>query len=413
MSDRDRRWMLGLVSPAAAFAVLAAALVACGDDKKGEGDATSQPDGTTQVDVEGDATTAPDGDTTGPSSFCSSNTECTGAGEICDCHGQCVVAGGTACTEDRNCGVPRWCNTCTGFCEAQVGVCESCSVSNGCLDQGACLPYASGEQACGLGCVTEAGCPEGFACQAVTGVATKQCVAKSGVCDDLGLCAKDSECPVGKICSDVTHTCANGCVEDGQCQNGMVCAAGRCVPPCTGDGDCTAPATCAAGGKCKVPGACEAATDCPAPATYCSRETGGCVPGCQIDADCKNAGQRCDGGACIDKGCLHNFECAFGKVCDQASGQCVAFPTSEPHCATCDADAETNAGCPAPNQCVRFQDQDSMPRGDFCIVPCKDDPIDRCPSGWQCTAVEDENGAEQFFCARQCYINPVGTPTTP
>jgi len=405
-------------------ALLCPGVVACGEDKQDTNDATKADATSADIEVGGDATEAADGDAVS-SSFCSANSECTGAGEICDCHGQCVVAGGTACTEDRNCGVPRWCNTCTGFCEAQVGVCESCSIANGCLDQGACLPYASGEEVCGLACVTEAGCPEGFSCLAVPGVATKQCVAKSGTCDDLGLCARDNECPIGQICSDVTHTCANGCVEDGQCQNQAVCAAGRCVPPCTSDGDCTAPATCAAGGKCKVPGACEAATDCPAPATYCSRETGGCVPGCQIDADCKNAGQRCDGGgqgqpsgpsagACIDKGCLHNFECAFGKVCDQATGQCVPFPVSDPHCAPCDAQAETNAGCPAPNQCVSFQDQDEQPRGDFCIVRCKDDPIDRCPSGWQCTAVEDpESGTEQFFCARQCYINPVGAGTTP
>jgi len=383
---------------------------ACGDDDKatpdtsGQGDATSQGD---VADISGDATATPDGDATG-SSFCTSNTECASPGEICDCHGQCVVAGGKACTEDRNCGVPNWCNTCTGFCEAQVGVCETCSTSNSCLDQGACLPYASGDQFCGLGCVTEAGCPDGFVCLPVEGFSAKQCIAKSGTCDDLGLCARDTECPVGQICSDATRTCANGCVEDGQCQNQTLCVGGRCVPPCTGDADCTAPATCS-GGKCKIPGACEVATDCPAPGTYCSRETGECATGCQIDADCKNAGQRCDGGSCVDKGCLHNFECAFGKVCDQASGQCVAFPASDPHCATCDAQAETNPTCPEPNLCASFQDQDEQPRGDFCLVPCKDDPIDRCPSGWQCIAIEDpESGAEQFFCARQCFIDPVG-----
>jgi hypothetical protein len=215
---------------------------------------------------------------------------------------------------------------------------------------------------------------------------------------------------VGQICSDTTHACAAGCVEDGQCQSGRVCAAGRCVPPCTGDADCTPPALCEASGKCRIPGACDAPADCPAPETYCSRTTGMCEPGCQIDADCKDAGKICQDERCVDKGCQHNFECAFGNVCDKASGDCVPFDPSEPHCAVCDAEASSNASCPAPpNTCVRFVDEEEQPLGDFCLVPCKDDPIDRCPSGWQCRRFEDpESGAEQFFCARPCYSNPVG-----
>ena len=89
----------------------------------------------------------------------------------------------------------------------------------------------------------------------------------------------------------------------------------------------------------------------------------------------------------------------------------MPFPTSEAHCAECDAEAETNPSCPAPDQCVRFQDEDQQPLGDYCIVPCKDDPIDRCPQGWQCNGIENpETGAEVFFCTRPCYIDPVATP---
>ncbi len=385
---------------------LAMMFLACGDDKASDPDGTvadvaetAAPDGTS------DATNTPDGEVA--STLCTSDTECTG-GAICDCHGACVAPGTKACTEDRNCGVPNWCNTCTGFCEAQVGVCELCSESRGCLDQGQCLPYASGDYFCGLGCVTDAGCPDGFSCLSVAGVAVKQCVAKSGACGDLGLCQGDSECPVGQICSDATRQCAPGCVEDGQCQEGTVCVSGRCVPPCAGNGDCTAPAECD-DGKCKVPGACDAAADCPTPATYCSRVTGQCEPGCQVTADCKDAGKLCEGSVCVDKGCEHNFECAFGQVCNKASGECVPFPTSEQHCATCSAEGDPT-GCNEGNECVRFTDAEDNPKGDFCIVPCANDPIDRCPSGWQCTAVEDpEGGAEQFFCVRQCYVNPVGT----
>lgn len=394
------------------FWVMAAVLAACGGDEGGGGDTSAAGD-TGASDGTAPDGTAPDPDATSPgevvASFCRDDGECTGPGEICDCHGQCVVAGGTPCTEDRNCGVPRWCNTCTGFCEEQVGVCAPCEEARACLDLGACLPYSAGGTYCGLGCVTAAGCPQGFDCVAVPGVEAKQCVARSGACEDLGLCERDGECPLGQICSDATRTCTAGCAEDGQCQNGLVCVLGRCVPPCGGDGDCNPPATCQAG-KCKIPGACEVANDCPDPETYCSRESGSCEPGCQIDDDCKDAAKRCDGGQCVAKGCLHNFECAHGRVCDQASGSCVPFPASEPHCATCNAEAEQNASCPDPNVCVRFQgDEEGEVLGDFCLVPCKDDPIDRCPSGWQCTEVQDQqSGTSQFFCVRQCYIDPVG-----
>jgi len=341
-------------------------------------------------------------------SFCLTDGECLGTDEVCDCGGRCVVAAGKVCSEDRNCGVPAWCNTCTGRCEPQAGVCGACAESRGCLDQGACLPYASGGTFCGLGCVSEVGCPAGFACLPVEGVSVKQCVAKSGACEELGLCARDSECPDGQICGDLTKTCANGCAEDGQCQQGTVCVAARCVPPCAGDGECERPATCQ-GGKCKIPGGCAAAAECPTAETYCDRDTGRCAPGCLVDDDCQDAGKLCRDKTCIDKGCQHNFECAFGRVCDQPSGQCVPYPAGEPFCAACNAEATDNPTCPAPNMCVRFQDADQQAKGDYCLVPCVDDPIDRCPSGWQCQKVEDaETGAAQFFCARMCYIDPVG-----
>lgn len=401
-------WMSSLVLVGAAITAACGGDTGKGADGAGDiggGDTTSDATDTS-VDSAGD-TAGPDG---GGQGFCQSDVECTGAGEVCDCHGQCVVATGNACTEDRNCGVPRWCNTCTGHCEEQVGVCQPCEESRACLDQGACLPFSSGGTFCGGGCVTDAGCPQGYMCLGIEGVGVKQCVPKSGACEDLGLCAGDAECPVGEICSDATRTCAGGCLEDGQCLSGTVCVGGRCVPPCDGPEDCTAPAICD-GGKCKVPGACDAPADCPDKETYCSRVTGQCEPGCQVDADCKDAAKICEGGTCEDKGCQHNFECAFGRVCDKGTGQCVPYPASEPYCAECNADAETNPGCPDPNLCVRFQDEDQQPLGDFCIVPCKDDPIDRCPSGWQCQKLEDpESGAAQFFCARPCYIDPVGVP---
>jgi hypothetical protein len=384
-------------------------MVACGSDSNGGGDTvadTAQNDTTPTGDIAPDTAVGVDGVVT---DFCRDDSECDGTGEVCDCQGLCVVPSGRACTEDRNCGVPNWCNPCTNHCEPQKNLCESCTLGRGCKDLGECLPYASGGNFCGLACVTSAGCPTGYSCLAVAG-AGSQCVANSGTCVDLGLCATDAECPLGEVCNAQSRVCGPGCTEDGQCQQGTVCVQARCVPPCGGDGDCVSPATCQAG-KCKIPGACEAAVDCPTPETYCDRVSGQCVGGCQVDADCRNAAKICQANACVDKGCQHNYECAFGQVCNKGNGQCVPYPASEPYCAVCDPQAENDPACPSPNICVSFQDENQQPLGDHCLVPCKNDPIDRCPSGWQCQRLEDpETGAEQFFCARPCYLTPVTTP---
>lgn len=408
---RARSAAAGLTPRWVSACLLASALLvgACGSDE-GAADAGDTVRDTAPTDTLGDTASTDTTADTGPvAPLCREDVDCGGSGLVCDCHGACVAAGTVACTEDRNCGVPRWCNTCTGFCEEQVALCTGCEEARACLDGGACLPYASGGSFCGLACVTDAGCPKGYGCQAIGGVAEKQCVARSGSCESLGLCSKDSECPIGQVCNEGSRTCAPGCTEDGQCQNGQVCVQARCVPPCANDDACTAPATCQ-GGKCKVPGACEKASDCPTPETYCSRESGTCVAGCQEDLNCQDAAKKCEGGVCVAKGCEHNFECAFGKVCEKSTGACVPYPSSEPHCATCDAQAETNPGCADPNLCATFQDADGNAKGDFCLVPCKDDPVDRCPQGWGCQKVTDENGGERFFCARPCYIAPVGTP---
>jgi len=386
--------------------LLVAATAACGDKKT----ATPGEDSTViRSDVAGEDVLISDSE--GPiATRCASDDECTEAGAVCSCEGICVVATGTACTEDRNCGVPRWCNTCTGHCEAQAELCESCTVSRGCRDGGACLPYSSGGTFCGLACQTDAGCGRGFRCAEIDGVTTKQCVARSGICESLNLCTADTECPVGKVCNTQTGQCLLGCV-DGGCPEGNVCTASRCVLACATNGDCVAPGECQDSGKCKIPGTCEERADCPDAETYCDRATGSCASGCLEDIDCQDAAKVCEGRSCVKKGCEHNYQCAFGKVCNQGTGDCEPYPASEPYCAACDPSAESDPACPAPNLCVTFQDEDGQALGDHCLVPCKDDPEDACPSGWQCQRLDDPNGGDpQFMCSRPCYIAPVGSP---
>lgn len=378
-------------------------LVACGDSSTATPDAAAG-DTTTTPDTTETGDTAGGGDTTEtPAVECVVDDDCAASGTICDCRGACVVPSGAACTEDRNCGIPFWCDDCTKHCAPQVGLCESCVNSRGCVEGGACMPYAAGGTHCGRPCISDAGCAIGYACVEVGGVADKQCVARSGSCVDLGVCEADADCPDLQICQAQLGECAPGCVEDGGCAGDLVCQLGRCVEPCTGDGDCTAPAECADDGKCRIPGACEVKADCPEPETYCDRTTGMCADGCLIDTDCGDAAKKCSGRACVARGCEHNFECQFNHVCDQSTGACVE--STEPHCAAC-GDSGSYA-CPEPELCVTFQDEDENPLGDHCLLPCADDPIDQCPSGYQCQAIEID-GQPSYYCTRQCYVDPVG-----
>jgi len=391
---------------------LALALGACGSDGSGDGDT-----GTTQdTHVTEDTTGGGDGqvgeDTTGgtdtgqTSSFeCQEDSDCTATGALCDCHGACVVPTGNACTEDKNCGVPNWCDDCTGHCAEQAVLCEPCSDARGCQDNGACLPYVSGGTFCGKACVTDVGCPTGYACLSVNGVDDKQCVAKSSRCEDLGVCEGDEDCPTGEVCNTQLGECAPGCTEDIACPSGKVCTAARCVDPCTSNDECTAPAECDDTGHCKIPGACEVKADCPEPETYCDKVTGMCADGCLVDNDCGDAAKICENKSCVAKGCEHNYQCQFSHECTQATGVCD--PTPDPHCATCGDTGEY--ACEGDGElCASFQDEDENPLGDFCLLPCKDDPIDKCPAGYQCNEVEVEEGQTQFLCIRQCWIDPVG-----
>lgn len=371
-----------------------------GSDALPTGDQASGPDAV-----------APD---TGPvTPLCTSDEACTEAGAVCACTGQCVVPAGNACASSKNCPPGNWCDPCVGHCAPRAGLCEACTDSGACTDGGACLPFASGGTFCVEACVTDAGCPAGYACVEVASAADKQCVPKSGDCEDLGLCADDGECPMGEICSDTLKVCAPGCPDDDACPSGMVCVAARCVQPCASTADCTAPAECDTTGHCKIPGSCESSADCTQPETYCDKTTGMCADGCIQDDDCKDAAMECKNKSCVPKGCTHNYQCAFEQECDKTTGQCI--PMTRDHCATCDADADNQCGGD-PNLCVTMSSEDkdtgeSVEQGDFCLLTCAEDEVDKCPQGYGCTHIENADaGIDGFYCTRACWEQPVGAP---
>jgi hypothetical protein len=275
----------------------------------------------------------------------------------------------------------------------------------------ACLAYPTGSF-CGLACLGNAGCPQGYACESVAGIASKQCVPKTKSCaPGSGTCKVDSDCPYTLVCNPDYGVCVKGCSEDAMCVSGTVCSLGHCVPPCADDAACkalAAAAVCTAG-RCKVPGGCLASEECEAKATYCDLASYTCKPGCKADADCKDFAQKCEAGQCVAKGCKKNWECPFGHVCEVSSGQCKA--ATGLYCAPCDPnDQEVKACGGKPNACFSMKDAKGDDKGAFCGITCSDDAGGPCPQGYQCQDIKDDKGASQGkLCIRPCYVQPIGS----
>ena len=243
-----------------------------------------------------------------PGLYCDSNTDSASCGEcVCDtsCGGECPT--GLVC--DSNAG-------CSGLDQMSCsGASDSCVWESG---LGECLSIFCGQ------CVVDptcGGCPEGEACNPVTGLCEPQCpeCAVGSVCDPLtGDCICDqtcggSTCPVGSTCdADInSNSCGNCvCVTDAPADG---CPAGQAFD----DGS--------ACGALATGGPCEAASGCVVDAssnTCISPTCGQCVLDATCGGDCP-AGFICDplSGLCIPDfncgGCPPNFEC------DPLTGVCV------------------------------------------------------------------------------------------
>lgn len=350
-----------------------------------------------------------DMDAAGSLDRCQSDSECPG-GFTCDCLQKCVPAGDLICVENKNCGSGAFCDTCTGFCRPLKAPCDPCGDDVECQGQGtACYDLASGGRVCGLACLSDVGCPAGYACVDIAGLKSKQCVPKSGTCDQPGECTKDAQCPFPLICNDSQQVCAAGCPDDAACAGDLVCQAGHCVSPCD---DLSHP--CPRGqlcddGHCKVPGGCVSALDCPEKETYCDESLSKCVSGCLADFDCKQTSKACVSGKCVDKPCPGNYYCAFGEVCPAATGKCET--AVGPYCATCDQQNDTVCQSPGTqNLCAGFQDEEGADVGDYCLVQCGPDADNPCPQGYACKEIEVQEGDKRNLCFRNCAVPPVGVP---
>jgi len=335
--------------------------------------------------------------------------------------GKCVQAGTKQCEEDKNCGGGNFCDPCSGWCYARGVVCDPCTSENICnpltgkciptgtqceVEGSHCLDFVTGGSFCGRACLSDAGCPSGYACEDLTafGMEYSQCIPMSGSCEGLGGCKEDTECEFKYVCNP-DGICVKGCEEDTECPNNMVCSGFRCKAACDPvNNPCPEGQECV-DGRCMIPGGCIDAYDCLEPETYCNKETNKCEPGCETDMDCKSAAKICEVGECVAKGCSANYWCSFGLVCELETGECVEPP--EPFC---EPDCQEDAECgPEPSKCLSLQDEEGNDKGTFCFPKCYDDPDNRCPQGYQCMDLVDQDGASQGeVCARTCYEEPVG-----
>ena len=165
---------------------------------------------------------------------------------------------------------------------------------------------------------------------------TENCDGKCGVPPPVE-CAKDSDCPAGKICQD--KKCVEKpvppqkCSKDSDCPTGNVCKDGKCVlaPECTKDADCPTGMICKEG-LCLFPILkCTKDSDCPA-GKICQDKK--CVEKpvlCVKDSDCLT-GQVCKNGKCETVippvGCVKDSDCPTGNVCKD--GKCVVSPLPPP-----------------------------------------------------------------------------------
>ncbi len=365
---------------------------------------------------------------------CTKDDDCKSLGDnfYCNCKGFCIQG---ECAKDINCGSENYCDPCDKKCHPRIQICKPCEADYQCTTdpESVCQGFElakdiKSQPVCLAKCAPNGHCA-GTTEYQCTDVGNKDywlCLPKSGSCTQKNHCKKDEDCKYGQICHPLTHMCVQAqCENDLQCgypDTKKVCSMGRCVDACSTDANgkvtgCTQPKPDWAKdrpwicekGHCKIQGACFSPMDCPDPETYCDSVTHQCKPGCKIDIDCKDASKICVNNKCVDKGCSHNYECAFGQVCNKTTGKCEDAPPL--YCKACKPSQQNKSGdCGDPNtMCLTLKDKDGNEEGSFCFPACQGDPkdVDTCPQGYQCAEIkeQDQNGNVKntyHQCFRDC-----------
>lgn len=228
---------------------------------------------------------------------------------------QCEEVVVTGCSTDDVCPAHQRCNTLTGVCidgrractgEAQCSsIGKHCDVSiHQCVD-----------------CVTNTDC-----------ASPNVCLNNSCVDPSTATCTTDTQCMVpDSVC--VGTQCVPGCHRPGSpvvCGLGQLCdtGTGRCIAGqsmCTGDAQCTPPATICEQMQC-IPGCTQIGGLQCTGGNVCNSTTGRCeaTSGCSSDQQCGAPAGVCENQTCIP-GCgqIGGLQCGAGSVCDTNTGRCV------------------------------------------------------------------------------------------
>lgn len=202
-------------------------------------------------------------------------------------------------------------------------------------------------------------CPDGQFCDAVS----EQCAPG---------CDGDEDCMAPTVCDVSTNTC-QGCVIDGNCALGTICAGGSCVPGCNDQQPCQDGLACC-GGDC---------VDLMSSLDHC----GGCDAAC---GGLPNAEPLCSG-ACVLGPCKPGYsDCDKdqGNGCE-VKGACSCEPGTKIECFTGDAEAKNVGICKAGEATCNAQGTDYGP----CVGELLPKPTDLCSNGLDdnCNGVVDED----------------------
>ncbi|RLB56271.1 MAG: hypothetical protein DRI34_09350 [Deltaproteobacteria bacterium] len=274
---------------------------------------------------------------------CAANADCP-EGQVC-IEGQCLEDN-IECRSDSDCLPHEVCQQglCVVVCQPSPETCDG--IDNDC-------DGLVDENCQELPCTSDADCPAGEYCDAV-----------SATCQPLCACASDADCPLGFICVDCL------CLDD-SCPDDDNDGYGVCQGDCD-DADAAV-----------FPGAAE---ECNGRDDDCDGVIDeGCSGDCTSDQDCA-AGQICWEGVCLQP-CRSDSECASGQVC--MNGLCQADLCDDEDAdgfTTCDGDCDdTDAAVnPAANEECDGVDNDCDGQVDEGCGACAGDAD--CASGEQCCA---------------------------
>ena len=304
-------------------------------------------------------------------------TGCSGCSNeryYCDSEG-CYSCDGIGCREVS----PPGRDTCVGDYQCEDG--ESCT-ADGCI----------------ANCDSDADCPRGTVCDTSVHLCLEP--GETPPTDKPGVCSRNADCPsppaaicVDGLCQLDPVDCGStscDCSENSECEDGYVCADGRCRPEeetCQFDTDCGPNRTCIDGlcfaecgggltctagftcvdGAClpdmMPPGECATNEECTS-GEICVDSS--CVPGCTEDANCPS-GYYCSAMVCIvdtrpKPFCTSSTQCLMGRSCIEGvcrtpcdtDVECQMVSGTVPYCRNhvCVTSNEANSNCVTSVDCA-------------------------------------------------------------